>query len=526
MTQKVERCRYVRWEAPCVSAAASLDDRLCVCYDDGVCELLTKNLALLRRIYGRRDVVPQCLKFGEKKIFAAAINGAIFQLDFDSLKLGTPTDSGGGAVWALSGDLLAACEDGTVREFDCDLRFKSRRVVVNGGRCVSMCDEYVGGDDGSIRCLDGTMLCPPQPNCVVWCLARASQIVVSGDSLGRVRTWDPLNRVALSEFKRHEADVLCLAQFDDYFYASGVDSKIVCFRGDGRDINPFKSYRAHASDVSSLCVVDKTLVSTSSTESKVCRHDLGLGRTEKHFAYPRLVSAIGDVIAVATRSDVVEVWKPLDCLLRIRNSSRDNFRALAVSSEAVAASDSRATRLLFFDERELSFKPSSAIAFSHQKKSLVLCHHLSSEIVSYSPNGEVLRRIPSTTPIPQLLAAASSSLVATPTSHISFPGNATCISFEDGSETLHALCGDVIHSYDPKAMTLDSKPSPLARTVGFSPPRLVYSRTHVHLDGKTSARYGPVLAATLEDDVLRIFELPLRNNTRRYPPVKRKRFGD
>lgn len=557
---KVARCRFVKWEAAGVRCLAQDEEKVCLSYEDGVFELIApESLECLGRVYGRRNAVAQAITFCKDKVVGATASGMLVDIDFRSGRLGTPRDSGGGAVWALQSipaGVRAACDDGTARTFSTDLVYQNRIVVISGGRCVCLCDDFAGGDDGSIQSLSSQALTGPESNCIIWCLAKCSLMLISGDSKGRVRAWDSQARVLMYEFAKHEADVLTLASSSKTLFAAGVDSRIVRFEvGADGDLMVTGSHRAHASDVSGLGLVGNVLISASLADTKLCSYSASqfeTSRPRRHFNYPRLFAMDQLCLVVATKSNVCEFWTcpPIECLARLEAPNNHNWQAVACSSrKMLAVSDCERTSYFHFNMhghvlKHHIFRSSTLISLRHR---LVMCHDdtlvVYNEDMDFTPLFEVNVHAP-----PRLLAVCPQRIavdnlvydVNTKQSfQVAFQHPIIELAFAD-PDTLCALSPKKIQAYSiAQANLLADRPlKQLNHPIGFDPDhpfRLIYSRTKLQLDDVVSTRYGPILAAAIQQDgngdreyCLRIVELPLRNFSRpshHPPPLKRARFG-
>jgi WD40 repeat protein len=110
------------------------------------------------------------------RLFCATLTGDIYEVDCQRLTRVAPTDSYGGAVWALSScpgssvhpsNLLAAgCDDGSVRLFSVQAGLPGaafqRTLAQVEGRCLALAWHPTaslllsGGSDGAIHCWDTT----------------------------------------------------------------------------------------------------------------------------------------------------------------------------------------------------------------------------------------------------------------------------------------------------------------------------------------------------------------------------------
>jgi len=98
---------------------------------------------------------------------------------------------------------------------------------------------YAGYSDGCIRkFLDGgdnkrLIKIFKHKEASIWTLKEVEGFLISGDSNGEVIIWDKKSGSAVKVFSDFQADVLTLAVNEDQrtVYASGVDSKVVAYKG-------------------------------------------------------------------------------------------------------------------------------------------------------------------------------------------------------------------------------------------------------------------------------------------------------
>ena len=253
---------------------------------------------------------------GMPTLIGASRDGSIFIVDFIALRLRSITSSGGGGVFALeslyqtsgadSPLFAAGCEDGAVRIFLCQpdksLTMKSS-IPTTGASVLSLSwrqmEErqsshtvkndlegtylYAGVSDGTIRTYiysggqsksgvwkAGNRMTVEtqgrQTNTRIWSLKLLKDwTLVSADSLGNVQFWDGKSGALEQTFKQtnENADVLDLAISMDEckVFASGVDSKVVCFERppetslyNNRRWVRSHAHRPHTHDVRSLVI--------------------------------------------------------------------------------------------------------------------------------------------------------------------------------------------------------------------------------------------------------------------------------
>lgn len=221
-----------------------------------------------------------------RRLFSAGLHGEITEWDVSTLDIRAAVSSGGGAVWALCTfrqQLLAACEDGSVRFFSmeggADELFHARRIAVGQSRLLSIAPFgtkhiFVGGSDSKIsKWSTATGTCDARmevekagkdQETLVWALvALGDHSLASGDSLGVVTVWDPVMCVVMHRFVHHQADVLSLTSSMDgnVLISAGIDAVIStycrqtsqdeqwCFRNS--DVGHTRDIRAVTLDIAS-----------------------------------------------------------------------------------------------------------------------------------------------------------------------------------------------------------------------------------------------------------------------------------
>jgi U3 small nucleolar RNA-associated protein 4 len=231
---------------------------------------------------------------GGARLFAAGLHGEIMEVDFLRLRAKHTVDSYGGAVWDLAIDelenkLYAACDDGSVRQFDCSgVSLAYEKVFPRTPkRLLAVCVQgdvlYAAGEEGIIRswmkrsgqALPNTIRVETMGNgkaagyddvdqgsgaiatTIVWSLvALKDHTLVSGDSLGHVQIWDGHTGSLISSFSQHTSDVVALAvnERENILFASGNDHKVVMIRLISGEWKYSYSHRAHTHDVRALAI--------------------------------------------------------------------------------------------------------------------------------------------------------------------------------------------------------------------------------------------------------------------------------
>lgn len=294
------RVQFVDWQPAAITALAfSPDGTYLACGRNGG-EIQLWNVAhgwhLERTVVGRKDTAVSKLVWlevdgGGARLFAAGLHGEISEVCLQTLRSKWVVDSYGGAVWDLAVDvgeqkLYAACDDGSLRVFDCGNRQLSYEKMLSGRtpkRLLTVCLQgdivYSAGEEGIIRSWTKKSG-EPLPNTIrvetmggaaagkttiVWSLKVLSDhTLISGDSLGHTQVWDGRTGGLLASFSQHTADVVALAvnSQENIVFASGNDHKVVMIRLIGKDDTAGRpgvwkysyAHRAHTHDVRALAI--------------------------------------------------------------------------------------------------------------------------------------------------------------------------------------------------------------------------------------------------------------------------------
>ncbi|KAF8306044.1 WD40 repeat-like protein [Clavulina sp. PMI_390] len=213
------------------------------------------------------------------RLFSTVGGKDLLEWDLSSGSISRVMDSDGGAIWALAVNptstiLALGCDDGSIRLFSLENdevtplrrldrvkarilslawappRYVPKASTTSGDASDSDNDDdddeskwkdtfiIAGCSDSSIRKWDinsGRVLERMTTDQVrhektlVWAVGvLLDGTIVTGDSLGCVKFWDPMTSTQLFSFQSHDADVLCLSIGPDFrsVYASGVDQKV------------------------------------------------------------------------------------------------------------------------------------------------------------------------------------------------------------------------------------------------------------------------------------------------------------
>ena len=317
----------------------------------------------------------------EGLLFGASRDGTVFRLDFEAMSHRSTMNAGGGAILTMEAITLkgkgtkrrlfaVGCEDGTARILEYT---EPEETIIQvaalsmGGNSASpvlslswnQANQVLLGSvsDGTIRRFDCTNFerqiykssnvritvenygrrTPTR----VWSLLLLDDMtIVSGDSLGHVQFWDGKLGTLLRSYDQNpeRADVLtlCVNKKQTHVFASGIDSRVVCFKKqDGRWIST-TAQRPHTHDVKALCIYSKRKSSGSNmeflasggTDTKLCTYVVDSFkeiRPKKYFPWPSTspihLAKTGRIIAMR-RDHSIDLYNIKD-----RNSVNDMFSA-------------------------------------------------------------------------------------------------------------------------------------------------------------------------------------------------------
>lgn len=284
---KVHRCRFVDW-MPHAIHSTSFDPtgaQLAVARANGDVEIwrADRKWHLRYVVRGSEQSKVSALRWSASgRLFAASLDGTLWEVDFALLCKKRVADSNGGPIWCMEVNdtaetLAVGCEDGRIRlfSFQNDDLYFVKGFVATGRRVVSLAwhatsnKMFSGSEDGVIHCwnaLSGrnesriTLESLAKQTCVVWSLLVLENLtVVSGDSHGSLSFWNGHTGTLLQKFSHLTADILALAvdRANTMLFASGVDNQVVEFRRVAGHANNWAysySHRAHSHDVRTLAL--------------------------------------------------------------------------------------------------------------------------------------------------------------------------------------------------------------------------------------------------------------------------------
>lgn len=313
-------------------------------------------------------------KFKEQKAFAICLfSGEVVIYNYPSLQIVGQSPSFGGAIWgaAVNSDqslLAIACDDGVVRVFntkdDLYLQQTSDALV---SKCLSVCFStdgslYAGDSTGYIKKFDlesrtfVTTFNIAANEAIatevsIWSLCALSNgQIASGDSNGAVTIWNTTSATVETRFLAHQADVLALASYGNYLYASGIDPTVVTFeRNEQNQWIQRNQKRFHTHDVTCIVANEKHVISAG-MDACICNKDL---IHPFQVPIPIAVATRGDdIIAVGGEGNRLSIWRlnGEEAFLEARIQTSNPVDAVAISNDGknVAYSSSN-TRFLEYD---------------------------------------------------------------------------------------------------------------------------------------------------------------------------------
>lgn len=318
-------------------------------------------------------------------LFGGSRDGTLFHLDFDGMCHRSTINIGGGAILAMQPITFSsekgtkmkrrrlvavACEDGTVRILEYTEPENTIIQVASlsmGGNLASPVlslawneskQVLIGGvADGTIRRFDCTNVERQsyRPSKVritvenygrrtptrIWSLLLLDDLtVVSGDSLGHVQFWDGNLGTLLQSYDQNpeRADVLtlCMDRKQGKVFASGIDSRVVCFKKQDHRWITTTAQRPHTHDVKTLCIYSKRkhgggsteFLASGGTDTKICTYIVDSfkgNRPKKYFPWPSTspihLAKKGRVLAMM-REHSIDLYN-----VKCRNDVDDMFSA-------------------------------------------------------------------------------------------------------------------------------------------------------------------------------------------------------
>lgn len=353
---QVHRCRFVDWMPHAIDVLAfnAAGDRLAVARANGDVEVWHVgrkwHLALVFHGSAQRKVSALCWSFASGRLFAASLDGTLWELDFAFVRRKNVMDANGGPVWCMAIDdeaqtLALGCEDGRIRlfAFDEGAIYFRKGFVTTGKRVVSLAwhtkakKMFSGSEDGVIHCWNShsgrneariTLESLAKQKTIVWSLLVLDDLtLVSGDSHGGLSFWHAPTGTLLQKFTHLTADVLALAvdPSNTTLFASGVDNQVVEFRRRGADMTSAGAAATSATAASSANMW------AYAYSHRAHSHDVRALALSPNANAPVLVSGGVDTQLVWYRADSFNVHRPF----KIASMPYRNTIALANESRVL-----------------------------------------------------------------------------------------------------------------------------------------------------------------------------------------------
>uniref|UniRef100_A0AAY4DRV7 Cirhin n=1 Tax=Denticeps clupeoides TaxID=299321 RepID=A0AAY4DRV7_9TELE len=290
----VHRVRFFHYmpSGICAMAFNRRTERLAVARTDGSVELYSRTDHFFQEkvVPGRQQRSIQALCWVGKRLFGAGLSGEIAEFDLDNLRLKFSQDAYGGPIWSIvcnpqGTHLAAGCEDGTVKLFEIledQIRFE-RNMGGQKGRIISLAWHSSGTkiaagmidmikvfdlDSGELRSRGSRM--QQSQECVVWSVLFLSDIIVSGDSAGKVKMWDVNTGTLIKNHQVTEWDVLTLSvsQDETSLFAGTSEGTVVQFQlldvvlgQEEKEWVRTRTFKNHTHDVIALAEADTVIIS-------------------------------------------------------------------------------------------------------------------------------------------------------------------------------------------------------------------------------------------------------------------------
>ncbi|KAE9029001.1 hypothetical protein PF010_g1437 [Phytophthora fragariae] len=414
-TLQVHRCRFVDWMPAAIHALSfsPSGDRLAVARASGDVEIWRVghkwHLQFVLAGSAQAPVSALCWAPESARLFAASLDGTLWELDLTRLCKKHVTDSSGGPVWSMVLDaatqqLAVGCEDGRIRLFsfaDGQLHF-SKAFLTTGGRVVSLAWHskarkiFSGSEAGVIHCWNAatgrnesriTLETLTKQKAVVWSLQVLDDLtLVSGDSAGALSFWNAPTGTLLQKFTHLTADILaiCVSESNNTLFASGVDNQVVQFRRSVADSGNSTwaysySHRGHSHDVRALALssgTDSVLVSGGIDTQLVWYRGNTFNVTRPNkiasMPYPRSIALANEErVLMVQKPTSLDLWRlatqsgatgaitqkhKLLLELNVGKALNLSCSALAPSAAFIACSNSKELKLFELDV-EQDFQP-------------------------------------------------------------------------------------------------------------------------------------------------------------------------
>ncbi|KPJ07198.1 Cirhin [Papilio machaon] len=256
MACKLHRVRYYNPKPEPINCVSfnKTNKTLAVARSDASIEIWDLNYApyLIKHIPGAENASVEALGWVNNRLLSTGLGGALLEWDVNTLSIKNTVILTGYAAWCLDVDpnntlVAVGTEQGYINlysvEYD-DIVYKKLFDKQEGRIMCCKFDKtgkvLVTGSINTIRVWNvetGHATCRISVSrrgneMIVWCLAVLSDnVVVSGDSQGRLTFWDSVLGEQIESYTTHKSNILSIVVSDDEknLYCSGVDPVIMNF---------------------------------------------------------------------------------------------------------------------------------------------------------------------------------------------------------------------------------------------------------------------------------------------------------
>ncbi|CAG9793901.1 unnamed protein product [Diatraea saccharalis] len=296
MASKVHRVRYYNPKPESINCVSysKINKHIALARSDATIEIWDLSYApyLIKFIPGVENGSVEALGWVGDRLLSTGLGGALVEWDLNKLNIKTTMLLTGYAAWCLdinSSNTLVAVgtEQGYINIYSVENDMIEYRKIFDKQEGRIMCCKFdktgsvlVTGSIDTIRVWNvetGHATCRILASrrgkeTIVWCLAVLSDnLVVSGDSHGRLTFWDRVLGEQIESYTTHKADILSIAVSEDEksLYCSGVDPVITNFVKVNNNCNKQSTLQwvknvqrnIHEHDVRCLVINDERLVS-------------------------------------------------------------------------------------------------------------------------------------------------------------------------------------------------------------------------------------------------------------------------
>ncbi|XP_063535637.1 U3 small nucleolar RNA-associated protein 4 homolog [Cydia strobilella] len=249
---------------------------------------------------------------------------------------------------------------------------------------------------------------------IIWSLAVLSDnILVSGDSLGRLTFWDSALGDQIESYKTHKADILAIAvsENEEQIYCSGVDPMIMSYQKVGKNCGgealqwmKHVQRNIHMHDVRALVMNEDTLISVGNDGYLSLSRfpPKWVKRVPPMIPGPRSSLAVQKKLLLLRYSKHLEVWRLGSPLLNEQGqvvfSNNNEQQTVVTNGETKLEVDSteainKAIQLENSNRRALRIgqSPLKLVAIQAKKKKTIRCCEISpsGEIIVYGTDSDI-----------------------------------------------------------------------------------------------------------------------------------------